>query len=285
LLLSDPPALVKRQDREPVILLVASVLSLTLSGLDPHDRLTWLLEVSPVLFALPLLVVTYSRFRLTPVLYRLLFVHAVILMIGGHYTYSLTPIGFWMQRAFGFARNHYDRIAACSWQVAVLPGHLRLPGRQRTLRADRMVDGARGGRGSTSVPWHSGRSLGYSVGYIPGAGRGDPGASHPESAARPAPDANRLIPAPSSPHPSPLPIGERESYFASSPPTSHRESLYCSASCAVGPPALTPEISRSPARKKRPIAPIAIRWLPPVSMEARPKIIGPKIAAVFPQRA
>jgi len=110
LLLSDPQALVKRQDREPVTLLVASVLSLTLSGLDPHDRFTWLLEVSPVLIALPLLVVTYSRFRLTPLLYRLLFIHAVILMIGGHYTYSLTPIGFWMQRAFGFARNHYDRI-------------------------------------------------------------------------------------------------------------------------------------------------------------------------------
>ena len=68
MLLSDPPALVKRQDREPVILLVAGVLSLTLSGLDPHDRFTWLLEVSPVLIALPLLVVTYSRFRLTPLL-------------------------------------------------------------------------------------------------------------------------------------------------------------------------------------------------------------------------
>jgi len=110
LLLSDPPALVKRQDREPVILFVASVVLLTLSGLDPHDRLTWLLEVGPVLLGLPLLVVTYSRFRLTPLLYRLLFIHAVILMIGGHYTYSLTPVGFWMQRAFGFARNHYDRI-------------------------------------------------------------------------------------------------------------------------------------------------------------------------------
>ena len=110
MLLSDPQPLVKRQDREPVILLVASVVLLTLSGLDPHDRLTWLLEVGPVLLALPLLVVTYSRFRLTPLLYRLLFIHAVILMVGGHYTYSLTPIGFWMQRVFGFARNHYDRI-------------------------------------------------------------------------------------------------------------------------------------------------------------------------------
>jgi len=110
LLLSDPQAQVKRQDREPVSLLVASVVLLTLSLLDQHDRLTWLLEASPVLIALPLLVVTYSRFRLTHLLYRLIFLHAVILMIGGHYTYSLTPIGFWMQRAFGFARNHYDRI-------------------------------------------------------------------------------------------------------------------------------------------------------------------------------
>ena len=100
----------KRQDREPVILLIASIVLLVLTGLDPHDRLTWLLEVSPVLIALPVLVLTYARFRLTPLLYRLIFLHAVILIIGGYYTYSLTPIGFWMQRAFGFARNHYDRI-------------------------------------------------------------------------------------------------------------------------------------------------------------------------------
>ena len=110
MLLSDPWALVKRQDREPLILLIASIVLLALTGLDPHDRLTWLLEVSPVLIALPVLVLTYARFRLTPLLYRLIFLHAVILIIGGYYTYSLTPIGFWMQRAFGFARNHYDRI-------------------------------------------------------------------------------------------------------------------------------------------------------------------------------
>jgi putative membrane protein len=101
---------VKRQDREPAILLIAGVLILTLSGLNPHDRLTWLLEVSPVLIALPILVATYSRFRLTPLLYRLIFIHAMILIVGGYYTYSLTPVGFWIQRAFGFARNHYDRI-------------------------------------------------------------------------------------------------------------------------------------------------------------------------------
>ncbi len=53
---------------------------------------------------------TYRRFPLTPLVYRLLLAHASILMIGGHYTYAEVPLGFWMRDAFGFARNHYDRI-------------------------------------------------------------------------------------------------------------------------------------------------------------------------------
>jgi putative membrane protein len=80
------------------------------SGIAPHDRITWWLEVSPVLIAAPLLLATARRFPLTPLLYVLLFAHAVILMVGGHYTYARVPLGFWMQDAFDFARNHYDRI-------------------------------------------------------------------------------------------------------------------------------------------------------------------------------
>jgi putative membrane protein len=95
---------------EPHLLLALTLALLAITVLHPYDRLTWLLEVSPVLLAIPILVATYTRFRLTPLLYRLIFLHAVILIIGGYYTYSLTPVGFWMQRAFGFARNHYDRI-------------------------------------------------------------------------------------------------------------------------------------------------------------------------------
>ena len=49
-------------------------------------------------------------FPLTPLVYRLIFVHALILMLGGHYTYAQVPLGFWMERVFGFTRNHYDRI-------------------------------------------------------------------------------------------------------------------------------------------------------------------------------
>jgi putative membrane protein len=64
----------------------------------------------PFLVALPILIATYRRFPLTPLAYGLIFVHASILMIGGHYTYAEVPLGFWMRDTFGFARNHYDRI-------------------------------------------------------------------------------------------------------------------------------------------------------------------------------
>ncbi|MGH7319779.1 MAG: DUF2238 domain-containing protein [Candidatus Rokuibacteriota bacterium] len=99
-----------RRDAEPVVLLVAGVGLLVLSGIGPRDRFTWWLEVTPVLIGIPLLIATYRRFRLTPLLYRLLFLHAAILMLGGHYTYGEVPLGAWIQWAFGLARNHYDRV-------------------------------------------------------------------------------------------------------------------------------------------------------------------------------
>jgi putative membrane protein len=64
----------------------------------------------PVLIAAPLLVATHRSFPLTPLLYWLIAVHSLVLILGGHYTYAQVPLGFWIQEAFGFARNHYDRI-------------------------------------------------------------------------------------------------------------------------------------------------------------------------------
>lgn len=98
------------RSREPVALLVAGAALLVWSGLEPADRTTWILEVFPIFIAAPLLLATARRFPLTPLVYRLIFVHALILMLGGHYTYAQVPLGFWMQRVFGFTRNHYDRI-------------------------------------------------------------------------------------------------------------------------------------------------------------------------------
>ena len=91
-------------------LLVVVLAVLAWSGLHPHDRFTWLLEVGPVLIGLPILIATYRGFPLTPLCYILLAIHACILMLGGRYTYAEVPLGFWMQEWFGFARNHYDRI-------------------------------------------------------------------------------------------------------------------------------------------------------------------------------
>jgi len=64
----------------------------------------------PILIGVPILIATYRRFRFTPLAYRLLFVHALILMVGGHYTYAEVPLGFWVRDTFGLARNHYDRL-------------------------------------------------------------------------------------------------------------------------------------------------------------------------------
>ena len=95
---------------EGTILLVVGAVALVVSGIGPANRTTWWLEIFPILLAVPVLFVTRNRFPLTPLVYRLIFVHALILMLGGHYTYAKVPLGFWMQDWFGFARNHYDRI-------------------------------------------------------------------------------------------------------------------------------------------------------------------------------
>ena len=87
------------------------VLALLLrSGLRPHDRVTWWLEVAPVLIVLPLLWATARRFPLTTLLYLGIFVHAGVLMLGGAYTYARVPLGFQLQEWLGLQRNPYDRI-------------------------------------------------------------------------------------------------------------------------------------------------------------------------------
>ena len=91
-------------------LLAVIALVFVWSGIRPHDRFTWVLEVFPVMIGIPVLVAVYPRFRFTPLVYGLIAIHAIILMVGGKYTYAEVPLGFWMRDAFGFSRNHYDRI-------------------------------------------------------------------------------------------------------------------------------------------------------------------------------
>ncbi|GAB4359675.1 MAG: DUF2238 domain-containing protein [Gammaproteobacteria bacterium] len=99
-----------RRWRFELSLLLLALLALIVSGIDPYDRLTWWLEVAPVIIVIPILWFTRRFFPLTPLLYGLIFVHALILMLGGHYTYARVPLGFWAQDLFDLSRNHYDRV-------------------------------------------------------------------------------------------------------------------------------------------------------------------------------
>src|SRR5687768_14503635 len=94
---------------EPVLFAIV-VAVLIWSGVHPRDRLTWVLEVFPVLFAAPLLIATRNRFRFTRLAYTLIAVHACILMVGGRYTYAEVPAFNWLRDAFHLSRNHYDRV-------------------------------------------------------------------------------------------------------------------------------------------------------------------------------
>ncbi|OIR16935.1 inner membrane protein YjdF [mine drainage metagenome] len=95
---------------EPLLLLVIGSLLLALTAIHPHDYPTWWMETAPIFIAAPILVATGKRYPLTPLVYRLLFVHALILMVGGHYTYAEVPLGYSMEHWFGLLRNDYDKI-------------------------------------------------------------------------------------------------------------------------------------------------------------------------------
>lgn len=99
-----------RRSIEPVVLMALVTLALAWSGIGPYDRATWALEVAPVMIGVAVLAATYRRAPLTPLVYRLLAVHALILIVGGHYTYARVPAGFWFQEWLDLGRNHYDRL-------------------------------------------------------------------------------------------------------------------------------------------------------------------------------
>lgn len=91
-------------------LLVIFFAVLIWSVINPKDLFTWFLEVLPALIGLTVVTLTYNRFRLTNLVYFLILVHAIILIVGGHYTYAEMPIFNWIRDTFHLARNYYDRL-------------------------------------------------------------------------------------------------------------------------------------------------------------------------------
>jgi putative membrane protein len=100
-----------RHARLPVVLLgvLAAVCAATLWA-PPAGRTSWALEVGPGLIEVALLIATYRRRPLSHLVYVTVFLHVLVLIYGGYYTYALTPLGDWAKQAFHLSRNHYDRV-------------------------------------------------------------------------------------------------------------------------------------------------------------------------------
>jgi putative membrane protein len=84
--------------------------ALLASTFGPSDTATWWMEVLPVLIAIPILGFTYQKFHLTELVYFFIFIHCLILILGGTYTYAKVPAGFWVQEMFDLSRNPYDKL-------------------------------------------------------------------------------------------------------------------------------------------------------------------------------
>ena len=90
--------------------LVSLFAVLVWSGIHPYDRFTWFLEVLPAVAGVGILAAVYRRFRFTSLAYGLVWIHAIILMVGGHYTYARVPLFDWIRDTFGLMRNNYDKV-------------------------------------------------------------------------------------------------------------------------------------------------------------------------------
>ena len=98
--------------RKPLLLAGAALVAVAtvVSGIAPYDRLTWFLEILPVLIAAVVMCATYRRFPLTDLLYGLIILHALVLIVGAAYSYAHVPAGFWVQKMLGLSRNPYDKL-------------------------------------------------------------------------------------------------------------------------------------------------------------------------------
>lgn len=94
----------------PLAWVIAFLAVFLWSAIDPRDRMTWVLEVLPAVIGFGLVIWCYFRYPLTPLVYQLILVHAVILMVGGHYTYAEVPAFDWFRDWFGWQRNNYDKL-------------------------------------------------------------------------------------------------------------------------------------------------------------------------------
>ena len=99
-----------KTDKLCLFYLLSFLAILVWSGIKPFDRFTWVLEVAPAVMGLIVLAGTYKRFHFTQLAYLLMWIHALILVAGGHYTYARVPPFDWLKEALDLQRNNYDKV-------------------------------------------------------------------------------------------------------------------------------------------------------------------------------
>lgn len=124
----------------PSALLALIVMALLVSAIAPYDRTTWWMETAPVFIALPILIGSHRRFPLTSLLYQLIALHALILILGGAYTYARVPVGYWLEDYFSLTRNPYDRIGHFFQGLVPTLGAREILIRQGFVQARRMAN-------------------------------------------------------------------------------------------------------------------------------------------------
>src|SRR5512133_3760469 len=96
--------------RQAALQITLFLAALLWSAIHPHDYFTWFLEVVPALIGFVILIAVSKRFVFTPLAYWLVLTHAIVLMVGGHYTYAKVPLFDWIKDAFHLSRNNYDKV-------------------------------------------------------------------------------------------------------------------------------------------------------------------------------
>lgn len=96
--------------KNKISLIILFFVGLILSGIQPHDYFTWILEIFPAIIGFIILSLTYKNFKFTDLTYIFILIHAYILFIGGHYTYAEVPLFDWIKDIFHQSRNNYDKV-------------------------------------------------------------------------------------------------------------------------------------------------------------------------------
>lgn len=98
----------RKEDKYPLLCLLIFIAVFIVCAINPWYPRDWFLESILSLIAVPVLVLTYRKFRFSNTSYTLILLFMTLQAIGSHFTYAEVPIDF-ISNILGFTRNNYDR--------------------------------------------------------------------------------------------------------------------------------------------------------------------------------